>query len=98
MSVSTAIVASALEPLPLIGLRALITQLESKLVCAREGRSTYFASRTIDEYLNFRDMERECHERLPVLREEVRLRSRKAPRRVGRGCAVTCDLTIFDYL
>lgn len=22
----------------------------------------------------------------------------EAPRRVGRGCAVTCDLTIFDYL
>jgi hypothetical protein len=84
MSVSTAIVASVPEPLPLVGLRALITQIESKLVCAREGRSTYFASRTIDEYLNFRDMERECHERLPVLREEVRLRSRKAPRRVGR--------------
>jgi hypothetical protein len=54
MPVSTAIVVSALEPLLLVGLRALIKQIESKLECLREGRSTYFALRTIEEYIRFR--------------------------------------------
>ena len=77
MPVSAAIniVVSALEPLLLVGLRALITQIESKLECAREGRSTYFALRTTAEYMRFRAMERECHARLSALREQARLNS-----------------------
>lgn len=84
MSVSAATVVSDFEPLPMVGIKALITQLESKLVCAREGRSTYFALRTTAEYMRFRAMERECHARLSALREQARLQSRKMPRRVGR--------------
>ena len=84
MPVSAATVVSDFEPLPMVGIKALITQLESKLVCAREGRSTYFALRTTAEYMRFRAMERECHARLSALREQARLQSRKMPRRIGR--------------
>lgn len=84
MLVPAATVVSGFEPLPLTGIKALITQIESKLVFAREGRSTYFALRSVPEYEGFRAMERESHERLFALREQARLLSRKAPRRVGR--------------